>query len=462
MEPIEPDLLQSLTDSGPSSKSSSLSDINKTLPPELLLWVFDLIYIEGTQPLSYHPTVKEVVERHRRHALLNVMLVCRAWHHLVMTSPRYWTAVDVGIREALGSPPREAGTPGEIATLENGDYQKRALERQLKRCGELPVQVNVGADHVDDIAAIFDLLQNQAHRWQVFNLLTQPPNDKPTAIGHSQLLGLFNRPLHCLTLLHIGACWVKSDEGDGRTISASLRVDAPNLRALSCDQHLVIPCIPSRLRFLSIANVDLEDLRPPVDGLRIELDQLVELRITESNPGAILSAFSTPILRKLVIDDRDPGDPVTESLPQYQHLKELQWYDVGPDPAFTAFLSRCPNLTVFADYVVGLEDDIPLGEIDAPPTILLHIRRHKGEEGRIWPNLTELLLDSATCTEMAELVDALPSIRRLRVLRDPIPRWGPGNEMSERKLLERLRERVHVAVWREPWADEGCSNEQSQ
>ncbi|KAG8906317.1 hypothetical protein FRC01_008053 [Tulasnella sp. 417] len=461
MEPIEPDLLQSLTDSGPSSKSPSLSYINKALPPELLLWVFDPIYIEGTQPASYHPTIKEVVERHRRHALLNVMLVCRAWHHLVMTSPRYWAAVDVGIREALGSPPKETGTPGEIATLGDGESQKRALERQLKRCGELPIQVNVGADHVDDIAAIFDLLQNQAHRWQVFNLLTQPPNDKPKAIGHSQLLDLFTRPLHCLTLLHIGACWVQPDEGDGRTTFASLQVDAPNLRALSCDQHLVIPRIPSRLRFLSIANVDLEDLRPPIDGLRVELDQLVELRITESDPGAILSAFSTPILSKLVINNEEPSYPAAESLPQYQHLKELQWYDVGPDRTFTTFLLRCPNLKVFADYVVGLEAEVPLELIEAPPTILLHIRQHKGEEGRLWPNMTEVLLDSATCTEIAELVDALPSIRRLRVLRDPIPRQWRENRMNERQLLERLRERVQIALWLEPWADDGCSNEQS-
>ncbi|KAG8924781.1 hypothetical protein FRC01_011060 [Tulasnella sp. 417] len=461
MEPIEPGLLRNLTDSGPSSKSSSLSDINKALPPELLLWIFDLIYIEGTQPVSYPPTLEEVAERHKRHALLDVMLVCRSWHNLVVTSPRYWTGVQVGITEALPSSPKEGGTAEEMGTLRNGESQKRTLERQLERCVGLPIQVNVGADNVEDFAAIFDLLQNQARRWQVFNLLTQTRTSKSTAIGHSELLDLFNRPLHCLTSLHIGACSVKSDEDDGRSIPASLQVDAPNLRALSCEQHLAIPLAPSCLRFLSLSGVDLADLRPPVDGLRVELDQLVELRITECNPGAILSTFSTPVLSKLVINNGEPGYLAAESLPQYQLLKELQWYDVGPDPTFTTFLSRCPNLKVFADYEVGLEDKIPLEYIDAPPTILLHIRQHKGEEGRLWPSVTEVLLDAATCTEMAELVDALPSIRRLRVLRDPIPRQRRENRMNERQLLERLRERVHVAVWLEPWAHEGCSGERS-
>ncbi|KAG8929267.1 hypothetical protein FRC01_004614 [Tulasnella sp. 417] len=186
----------------------------KALVDLLLLCVFDFLYIEGTQPVSFPPTVEEVAERLKRHALLSVMLVCQAWHNLVVTSPRYWTGVQVGITEALRSSPKEGGTAEEMGTLGNGESQKRNLERQLKRCGELPIQVDVGADNVEDFAAIFDVLQNQAHRWQVFNLLAETRNDKSPAIGHSQFLELFNRPLHCLTSLYIGACWVKSDEGD--------------------------------------------------------------------------------------------------------------------------------------------------------------------------------------------------------------------------------------------------------
>ncbi|KAG8924782.1 hypothetical protein FRC01_011061 [Tulasnella sp. 417] len=130
-------------------------------------------------------------------------------------------------------------------------------------------------------------------------------------------------------------------------------------------------------------NVDLKNLNPPVDGLRVELEQLVELRITDCDPGAVLSTFSTPILGKLVLDNKRRSYVLPESLPEHQHLKELQWNDVGQDPTFTRFLSLCPNVTVYADYVVGLEDDIPLEIIDAPPTILLDMRQQRNQGSRL-------------------------------------------------------------------------------
>ncbi|KAG9039874.1 hypothetical protein FS837_000893 [Tulasnella sp. UAMH 9824] len=448
MEPTVPNLLLNETKSAPSSLSPPPASINDALPPELLLLIFDFVYTEMNQPLSYLHTMSEAVDRSKRHALHDTMLVCRAWHDLVVTSPQYWTTINVGIRESIGLWPKGAEKLG------YGETQRVVLERELTASGELPIQINVGLDDVDDFQATFDLLREQAHRWQVFNLFTEPDRDMIKPIGQSQFEGLFNLPLPCLTALHIGGRWVRPDTNRRARMSASLQVDAPRLRALSCELHLVVPRSPSHLQFLSITGVHLEQLEPSVNELRVELNQLVELRITACNPGAILSTFSTPILNKLVVDTKTASYTVPQSLPQYQHLKELQWDDLGPDPTFSMFLPRCSNLEFFADYVVGLEDDIPLGVIDEAPTILgeiANIKIQRVEEEVLWPGMTEILLDSATCTEIAQLIDAVPSIQRVRVLRDPTTRGALENQVSERKLLERLRERVNVALWLEPW-----------
>ncbi|KAG8924779.1 hypothetical protein FRC01_011058 [Tulasnella sp. 417] len=441
MEPIAPDLLQNEANSTLNSQSPSPLTINDALPPELLLSVFDFIYTEMTQPLSFPHTVREVAERLRRNALLDVMLVCRAWCDLVASSPRYWTTIDVGIREQpLFWLNRTRGYR---------EAQRLYLERQLTRSGQLPIQVNIGMDKVEDFNTTFDLLRNQANRWQALNLLTDPNNRVAEPIDQRQLENLLNQTLPCLTSLHIGPCKIKS--GGHRGGSASLRVEAPHLRALSCELHLVIPSSTAHLIFLSITGVHLENLQPSVEGLRVEFDQLIELRIADCSSGAVLSTFSTPTLSKLVVDGRSTGYPVPQSLPLYPHLKELQWGDTGQDPTFSMLLPLCPNLTSFANYVVGLEKDEPIEE---PPTIILeipNIRSQMGNEERLWPDLVEVLVDAATCGEITELIDAVPSIQRIRVLRDPTTRGNLETQASEIQLLENLRERANVAVWLEPW-----------
>ncbi|KAG8893389.1 hypothetical protein FRC00_010583, partial [Tulasnella sp. 408] len=178
MEPTALDLLQNETKSATSSHSSPpRPSINDTLPPELLLSIFDFVYTEMNQPLSYLHTMSEAVEKSKRHALQDAMLVCRTWHDLVMSSPQYWTAINVGIRESIGLWPKGAENFGD------GEAQRVFLERQLTASGELPIQVNVGLDDVEDFKATFDLLRKQAHRWQVFNLFTEPDNDMTKPIG---------------------------------------------------------------------------------------------------------------------------------------------------------------------------------------------------------------------------------------------------------------------------------------
>lgn len=444
-------LLQHENDPETRSQIPLPSTINGALPPELLLSVFDFIYTEMTQPLSYPHTRSEVVAMHSRHALLDVMLVCRAWRNLVVASTRYWTTINVGIREALG----HGSSPGGTSIPGHADYQKEDTERQLERSGERSIQVNVGMDKIEDVEVVFGLLRNQAHRWQVFNLLTAETR-MSEEIGQSEFMSLFNLPLPRLTSLHVGRCWVRMDASE-RFEGICFQVDAPNLHALSCEVHLALPHSPSRLKFLSLRSVYLGELRPPVGELRVKLEQLSELRITDCNLGAILSAFSTPFLSKLVVDDPVGHDPVPDlSLPQYHHLKELQWRDVGWDQALTNLLPLCPNLVVFANYIVGLEADISPDPVYDTATILLEvpkIRDQLREGERLWPSMTEILLDSATSTEIAELVDAVPSIQRVRVLQDPTTCRLSMDQERECVLLERVRERVNVALRLEPWSD---------
>ncbi|KAG8926687.1 hypothetical protein FRC01_008508 [Tulasnella sp. 417] len=150
MEPATTQFFKSEVDSAPRSPSSPAPSINNAFPPELLLSVFDVIYAEMIQQFSHTLNKTQVVAMHKRHALLDAMLVCRAWHDLVVATPQYWTMVDVGIWESLGFSQRGTGRSG------NGEAQRMNLQRQLKRSGELPIQINVQLDSVEDPAAVVD------------------------------------------------------------------------------------------------------------------------------------------------------------------------------------------------------------------------------------------------------------------------------------------------------------------
>ncbi|KAG8954841.1 hypothetical protein FRC04_010323 [Tulasnella sp. 424] len=438
METTSRSLSQNTTDADTDPLAVPPPTINDALPPELLLATFDFIYTEGTEPPSYPRSNAEAVIKHRRHAMLDVMLVCRAWHDLVAASPQYWTTVDVGIRESPQTPSKENGP-------QTSESQLSALELQLRRSGQLPIHINIEQQHVVDFGAVVDALQVHRHRWQTFNLLASKHTRR--RIIRSQLIEIFKNPLPSLTSLQIGRGPLQLAE-DEPLIATWFQVKAPRLHSLSSEFHLILPFSPSPLRTLTITGVDLERLYPPLDGLRVQLDQLVELRMEDCNPGAVLSILDTPRLSGLVVDCKTRNHPSPHSLPSYHELKELQWDDLGPDSTFSMLLPLCPNLTFFADYIVGLESEVPLEVIDEPPTLLIEISSIKQKMAAkefLWPDLEEVLLDSATCAEITELIDGLPSVKRVRVLRDPTTRGSLENQENEKQLLEGLRERVDVA-----------------
>ncbi|KAG8973741.1 hypothetical protein FRB90_009875, partial [Tulasnella sp. 427] len=362
--------------------TSRVQSINDALPSELILLVFDLIYAERTDPPSFPYTKSEVVERQNRHALLDVMLVCKGWRELVETSPRYWAMINV-----LPLPNTFPITPGHDVA----EHRRMMLEAQLRRSGSVPIQVNIDMDSVMKFSEIADLLEAEGRRWRIINLLAsnRRTND-PTRL--SRLAQLFTRPFPCLKSLHMGNVCLADDKG--HSVAMVVQVDAPALHAVSCHSHLVLPLSNDCLRYLSVTRINLDKMQLHLDRSRLEFGQLVELRISRCNPGALLAAFSTPNLVKLIVDSKYSDYTPPESLNQYPNLKELQWDDMGPDPTFSMLLPRCPNLTRFADYIVGREDDVSLDEIDDPPSVLAAVTEalsEVGNERTLWPHLEEIL-----------------------------------------------------------------------
>ncbi|KAG8911632.1 hypothetical protein FRC00_006137 [Tulasnella sp. 408] len=183
---------------------------------------------------------------------------------------------------------------------------------------------------------------------------------------------------------------------------------------------------------------------------QVQLPKLLYLRIADCEPGLLLSALSTPLLRVLVCYLEGRSIHVPEDLPEYTHLKDLQWSDVGPDPTFELVFRRCPNLTRYANYVIGKEMDLDIHLIVDAPTILT---LPGGINSIKWSNLEEVLFDSTTYAALRQLVDAVPTIKRIRTLRDPVQdplRYNEDVE-TERTYLSELREKVDVVLWLDPW-----------
>ncbi|KAG8929268.1 hypothetical protein FRC01_004615, partial [Tulasnella sp. 417] len=185
----------------------------------------------------------------------------------------------------------------------------------------------------------------------------------------------------------------------------------------------------------------------PIGQSQIELPELLELRITNCKPGPVLSTFSTPALRALVIYALEMSGESPEDLPEYPHLRDLQWFDVGNDPAFKLVFRRCPNLTRYANYVVGLENEINLNDLTEGPTIL---ERPGGINSIEWPKLEEVLLDCAYCGDLIALADLVPTIKRMRILKNPCEF---GDKSIETELLVQLRQKVDIAIGIDSWTD---------
>ncbi|KAG8911633.1 hypothetical protein FRC00_006138, partial [Tulasnella sp. 408] len=409
--------------------------INSVLPSELLVSVFDNLYRNITDQLGFPLLYAKALEHLKEHPLRDYMLVCRRWYNIIQTSPSYWTFVGIGLTRAV-APEGHDGGQGKLT---------EALTR-LEKSGSLPIHLTVAPEFIciSDPFLMIKALEKHAGRLETLNVIPSLKDGVTRPIPPECLEQLFKLPFSSLKRLYIGKLYVNSSLMND---PIRINLDAPHLDQLSYHFHIILPPTLSRLTWLSITKSHFSGIQPPIGHGQIELPNLLELRIAKCNPRFILSAFSTPVLQVLIIRSDHPYDEPPVELPDYPYLRDLQWSDVGHDATLGHVLQHAPNLTRYANYVVGKENKLDLGLMTDPPSILARAERIDSIK---WPSLEEVLLDCAYCDHLLKLVNLVPTIKRIRILKDPS---DFGDPIIETKLLADLKERVDVALWLDPWKD---------
>ncbi|KIO21463.1 hypothetical protein M407DRAFT_28916 [Tulasnella calospora MUT 4182] len=386
----------------PGAKESSIN-LTSLFPPEPLVVVFNILYQGVMESLPFPIPYDEGLRRFKNHPLGDFMLVCRVWYDLIQTTPTYWTFVDIGALDntALGKQAhavRSFGTEG-----------LRDLKRRLKKGGSLPICVPVTPEHILDFRTVLDILKEHGRRLETINIIKMPHLKTVTLrhISTEQLLQMFRLPLPSLKHLHIDEFHLDPPPPEP-WVGGRVEIDAPQLYHLSSHFHILIPHNPSQLTSLSMSGVDMLTIQSTFAQGQVQLPKLLHLRIVDY---------------------------------------------VGPDPTFDLVFQRCPNLTRYANYVIGREMELDISLL-TDPTILT---RPGGINSIKWPNLEEvrILFDCATYAALTVLIHAVLTIKRIRTLRDPVasPLYG-GDIEWERKFLSELREIADVVLWLDPWTSE--------
>ncbi|KAG8926688.1 hypothetical protein FRC01_008509 [Tulasnella sp. 417] len=440
---------QSYTDPAKVAPASEINqiNINSLFPPELLVHVFDVLHKDTMESLPFPLPYEEGLQRFKQHPLSIAMLVCRGWCDLIKSTPAYWTFVDIGAlhHSTIG---KQAYT---VRSLGSEGVEK--IKGRLKKAGSLPLYVTVAPEYISDFGTVLKILKEYAQQLETINIVKIPHLRDATfrQISSEQLLQLFELPLPSLQRLHIDKFHLAPPPPES-WIGSRVDMDAPRLYYLSSHLHILLPQNPSHLTSLFISGVDTRTLQSTLTHGQVQLPSLLNLLIRDSEPGLILSALSTPLLQVLIYHSEDASTHLPEDLPEYSHLRDLQWSDVGADATFDLVFRRCPRLVRYANYVVDKAAELGISLLVDPPTILA---RPGSIDSIKWPDLQEVLFDCATYAALKALVDLVPTIKRIRTLRDPIasPMRHDEDVERERTYLSELREKVDVVVWLDPWTE---------
>ncbi|KAG8895584.1 hypothetical protein FRC00_007260, partial [Tulasnella sp. 408] len=367
------------------------------------------------------------------HPLLDMMLVCRSWHQVITENPTFWTFIWIGAGAGRQDP--------------DGIW----LKGVLRRSGQLPLSVMIAPESVAQFRAVEKALGDECHRISTLTLvrMDERVEGMPSAEGVQQFL---QHPFPSLKRLSVGNIYTSTDPEQSKRLQ--IMVESPQLQELHSHYHFIFPKSPSCLTSVSLTSV-YSFPNSPVIPSTFDLPSLLDLRISDCNPSAFLSAFVTPSLRKLFIIDDVPTSGPVPPLRLYPSLEEVQWTDRGPDRTFAAFLPLCPNLVRYSNYQVGHEKEIKFQFIDTPATVLSLLPDQLGDNGdpsnSSWPNLEEACLDVGTCDEISSLIHAIPSLKRVRILQNFTTRLEDEAQQKEMELLPSLRKLVDVAFWLDPW-----------
>ncbi|KAG9047427.1 hypothetical protein FS837_002283 [Tulasnella sp. UAMH 9824] len=446
------------------SKSTLKAGINSVLPPELLALAFSFPFNDAVDAISFNahggPDEAEVQKRFRQHPLWNASLVCRAWYGIIKNTPRFWTFVAVGFT-SLPGPSESTGDPP-TSHLPHPKERLRAVEVLLERSGSLPLTVVLGPENILDLSSISQALHKHFDRLEILSLVAsdklEPRRQTPPQTTLDQALELLAGPMPKLKFLSISRSFPTIMYGIADIVtSVHRKMDAPQLETISCHAHLIIPSSPTRLSSLSLIQIDIDQ----GGQSSVELPHLVDLRIEKSKPGAILSTLIIPSLRRLVVKAVSDYSNIPAQLPRHNSLQELQWFENGYDPVFAMLCRVCPNLKRYLNYIEedSIEKDIENADkFFSPmrlPLMILTVFDQDVLGGvntyRHWPILEEVLLDRASCDVIAMFIRTVPSIKRVRVLRDPSEFYGLNFQEGERHTLAVLQGKVEIAIREEPW-----------
>ena len=392
------------------------------LPNELISYTIELL-VEDYGFQKYHS------------ALSNTSLVCRAWHQIVVSNPRLWSAIYV-------------------STLR---LQKPLIQQSLVRSKVAPLDVfiNLSSDNDSafedgpDIRRALQIVRPYQHRFRSLEFDVDFRENLRDALAtlcpHFPKLESINCTIHFNAydgvLLHFPHVKFPAlREIHLYNIPMAWQsIVAPNLRKLTFHLHPNSLCLDPFLQFLS-STLRLEHLEiasPSILDYTTTIDQLnlPRLRILKIRPGrqgdlvnTLLSHINAPNLRVLYISYQlKPHHEIkfTNYFPRLEHLS-LVWINQSRD-LLPKLASQMPNLRSL----------MLVGSFDLPPLGLRFLGRRQ-ENGKFpFPRLTTLMLRRVKLFQILDLTRArrqikelflfpsdlyVPSLRQLRA-QDGEQRW---------------------------------------
>ncbi|KIO20980.1 hypothetical protein M407DRAFT_29367 [Tulasnella calospora MUT 4182] len=312
----------------------------------------------------------------------------------------------------------------------------------------------IAPECIEHFQVVEEALSDQFQRIGTLSLVKT--NKRVEGMPHAEDIQQFlKHPFPTLKCLNVGDIYISADPEQSSRLQ--IMIDSPQLQHLSSHSHFIFPKSSSCLISISFTSIYPFPSSPLLPS-SFDLPLLLNLRLSGCDPSAFLSAFITPSLHKLFVIDDVPAHGPIPPLRLYPRLEELQWTDRGPDPTFSTLLPLFPNLIQYSNYQVGHEKNIKFQFIDTPATILSLLPGKPGDNNgprtNSWLNLEEVLLDVGTCDEISNLIHAIPSLKRVRILKNFATRSGEEARERETRLLPSLRKRVDIAFWLDPWGSD--------
>ncbi|KAG9050352.1 hypothetical protein FS837_005973 [Tulasnella sp. UAMH 9824] len=428
--------------------------MRELLPPELLIDVFHFLYIDDT--------VYRKSKGDSSHKLLNLMLVCKAFHHIVQTTSAFWTELWLA------------------RTTRKTEEQEASwiewIEKQITKSGELPLRVFFVLSPLS-LGKIYPILIPTSPRW--VHLTIAPLSISTGSTYSSDVQPLFDAPIPQLLSLSVRGLgrWMDWTFGTGsifRHVPKLVKLEwydrlvvlRPDDEASGNDEEYVqsqslqgahYEFVQHALEVLSI-----QGLGPPITLGSMVMPQLRFLSLGGFyRVWFFLERWQLPALDELHISSNPYYDQAGESgAPTFPALKKIEWFDTQRHPAplhalksstlLAKVLAASPKLECFclSSYNSSISKYRIARRMGAKPVgrITLFCATD-GVTGapKYCSDLRELRLQEESFEELKDLVALRP---QLEIVELASLRRGPTSPSLEEDVaqLEKMRERVEVIL----------------